>query len=404
MGPVGLDFNSRIHNEDVREPSRLTMPTSHEILQLVSNYRTTPKKNYYSGPTIYRGHEISMRHSLRRVSRTVLKLLVKTQFASLNIVGIPGSGKTTLAVNLCTDLMEMASKEKNLNFSFAWWGPDELRHLGENIDNLPKGQDHIRVCDDVSKALDQLPAKDQAEVFQQLTTTRHTTGGKLLLISLYHYTYANLKSIKSQAVINIYTSVSLVEKLNILAMVGKDGKSVQRLNSFIRVYSQSIDNDEFTLKISPGKDKVFYDWRPFHPCFVINLFKVHLSLYMRIENSPLWPEDKKKLTLPTNELFERGRKAYKRDFDHALKIIGAQNGHYNKDNVNFARAYNYAQKLRRTYNFIWPEIMNTFNAKQVNRIQKNRKIEREMDDAFKKLAFYKEPEKITKTEETKEHE
>lgn len=387
------------------------MPTSLEILQRLKDHKNTPRHTFYNGPTMYRGQEISMRHSLRRISRTVLKLLIKTQFASLNIVGIPGSGKTTLAVNLCTDLIEMASKEKDLNFSFAWWGADELRHLGENIDNLPKGQDHIRVCDDVSKALDQLPAKDQAEVFQQLTTTRHTTGGKLLLISLYHYTYANLKSIKSQAVINIYTSVSLVEKLNILAMIGKDGKSVQRLNSFIRVYSSSIDNDEFTLKISPGKEKVFYDWRPFHPCFVINLFKVHLSLYMRIENSPLWPEDKKKLTLPTNELMEKGRKAYGRNFDAALKIVGAQNGHYNKDNVIFARAYNYVQKLRRTYNFLWPEIMDSFNAKQVNRIQKNRKIERELDDVFKKLAFYKKPEKanitteeISKTEETKEHE
>ena len=368
------------------------MPTREQILEQVRNYKPNANRGFYSGPTTYRGHEINMRHSLRRVSKTVLRLLVKTQFASLNIVGIPGSGKTTLAVNLCTDLMEAAFKEYGLNFSFAWWGPDELRHLGENIDNLPKGQDHIRVCDDVSKALDQLPTKDQAEVFQQLTTTRHTTGGKLLLISLYHYTYANLKSIKSQAVINIYTSVSLVEKLNILAMIGKDGQSIQRLNSFIRVYSTSIDTDTFELKISPGKKKVFVDWKPFHPCFVINLFRAHLSLYMRLEDSSLWPPDKKKLTIPTIELFEKGRKAYKRDFDHALKIVGAQNGYYNKDNVTFARAYNYVQKLRRTYNFVWSEIMDEFNAKQVKRIQKNRKIEREMDEAFKKLAFYKEPE------------
>ena len=367
------------------------MPTSLEILQRVRDYKPNAKRGFYNGPTTYRGQVISMRHSLRRVSKTLLKLLVKTQFASVNIVGIPGSGKTTLAVNLCTDLMEQAFKENGLNFSFGWWGPDELRHLGEHIDNLPKGQDHIRVCDDVSKALDSLPTKDQAEVFQQLTTTRHTTGGKLLLISLYHYTYANLKSIKSQAVINIYTSVSLVEKLNILSMIGKDGQSIQRLNSFIRVYASSIDNDEFELKISPGQKKIFQDWKPLHPCFVINLFRAHLSLYMRIEDSPLWPEDKKKLTLPTIELFERGRKAYKRDFDHAIKLVGAQNGYYNKDNVTFARAYNYVQKLRRTYNIDWAEVMDQFKAQQVKRIQKNRKIEREMDDAFKKLAFYKEP-------------
>ena len=381
------------------------MPTSLEILTKVRDYKpNVSKRTFYTGPTLYRGQEINQRHSLRRVSKTIIKLLQKTQFASINIVGIPGSGKTTLAVNLSTDIMEQAFKEYGLNFSFAWWGPEELRHLGQNIEALPKGQDHIRVCDDVSKALDRLSPDEQSEVFEQLTTTRHTTGGKLCLMSLYHYTYSHLKSIKSQAVINIYTSVSLIEKLNILAMIGKDGSSVQRLKSFIRVYSSSIDNDEFILKVSPGKEKIFYDWRPFHPCFVINLFKVHLSLYMRLEDSPLWPADKKKLSLPTENLFEKGRKAYGRDFDHALKIIGAQNGHYNKDNVNFGRAYNYVQKLRRTYNFVWPEIMDQFNAKQVKRIQKNRIIEREMDEAFKKIAFYKEAEKITNTEEKKDNE
>ena len=114
----------------------------------------------YNGPTLYRGEQINMRHSIRRVTKTLLRLLVKTQFASLNIIGIPGSGKTTLAVNVCTDLMEQAYKEYGLNFSFDWWGPDELRHLGEHLDNLPKGQDHIRICDDVSKALDSIPSTD----------------------------------------------------------------------------------------------------------------------------------------------------------------------------------------------------------------------------------------------------
>ena len=377
------------------------MPTSEQILQRLEQHKKDKAlRSTYSGPTTYRGHEINQKHSISRVTNTVLRLLLKTQFASVNVIGIPGSGKTSFAVNLCTDLMNKANKEHGLNFSFAWWGPDELRNLGQHIDELPKGQDHIRVCDDVSKALDSLSTKDQAEVFQELTTTRHTTGGKLCLMNLYHYTFANLKSVKAQAIVNVYTSVSLIEKLNILAMLGKDPQSIQRLNSFMKIYQSSIDNDYFDLKTHPNQNppKRFNDWAPFHPCFVVNLFKAHLALFMRIEDSPLWPKDKKKLTIPVPELFEQGRKAYRRDFDHALSIIAAQNGFYNKTNVNFARAYNYVQKLRRKYNWNWHEVIEHFKAKQVKRFQKNRKIEQEMDQVFEKLSFFKEPE-ITKNDE-----
>lgn len=372
------------------------MPTRQEILQKLEDYNNNNKKDsYYNGPTIYRGQEINMKHSISRVTTTILKLLMKTQFASLNVIGIPGSGKTSFAVNLFTDLMERANKEYGLNFSFDWWGPEDLRNLGQKIDELPKGQDHIRVCDDVSKALDSLSAKDQAEVFQQLTTTRHTTGGRLCLASLYHYTFANLKSVKSQAIVNVYTSVSLIEKMNILAMLGKDPQSIQRLNSFMKVYQESIDHDSFRLKTFPNQQepKVFYDWKPFHPCFVVNLFKAHLALFMRIEDSPLWPKDKLKYSIPVNELFDKGRKAYGRDFDHAMSIVAAQNGYFNKNNVNFGRAYNYVQKLRRTYHWNWNEVMDQFSAKKLLRIQKNRKIEKEMDAAFKKLATIKPEEK-----------
>lgn len=380
------------------------MPTSEQILKKIQDYKSKGDQHHYSGPTTYRGHEINMKHSLSRVTKTILKLLIKTQFASVNVIGIPGSGKTTLAVNLFTDLVERAYKEHGLNFSFDWWGPEELRNLGEHIDKLPKGQNHIRVCDDVSKALDSLSTKDQAEVFQQLTTTRHTTGGRLCLASLYHYTFANLKSVKSQAIVNIYTSVSLVEKLNIMAMLGKDPQSIQRLNSFMKTYQDSIDNDQFSLKTYPNQNppKVFKDWEPFHPAFVVNLFKAHLSLFMRLDDSPYWPPEKKKYHLPVPELFERGRKAYGRDFDHAMSLIAAQHGYFNKNNVQFGRAWNYVHKLKRQYNWDWNEVMDNFKAKQLKRIQKNRKIEKEMDAAFKKLATLKtkEPKEETEKNET----
>lgn len=370
------------------------MPTMEQIKQREMDFRSKDKDQYYTGPTTYRGEQINQKHSISRVVNTLLRLLMKTQFASINVVGIPGSGKTTFAVNLFEDLIAKAYKLHKVHFSFEWWDADDLRNLGEKIHELPKGENHIRVCDDVSKALEGLPTKEQAEIFQQLTTTRHTTGGRLCLGSLYHYTYANLKSVKSQSIVNVYTSISLIEKQNIQAMLGKDPNSLQKLNSYMRIYQSSIDKDEYPLKTYPGQDppKTFYDWKPFHPCFVINLFKAHIALFQRVDESPLWPKGKLKYSIPVNEIFEKGRKAYGRDFDHAMRILAAQNNYFNNDNVNFGRAYNYAQKLKRKYNWNWQEVMNTFKAKQLKRIQKNRKIEKDMDKAFSQLA------KMTKDE------
>jgi len=373
---------------NVAELTGVTLPTIQQIQQKTADFKATGKTQYYTGPTTYRGEEINQKHSITRVTNTLLRLLMKTQFASINVVGIPGSGKTTFAVNLFTDLIAKAYKDYGVHFSFDWWDADDLRNLGEKIDELPKGENHIRVCDDVSKALEGLPTKEQAEIFQQLTTTRHTTGGRLCLGSLYHYTYANLKSVKSQSIVNVYTSISLIEKQNIQAMLGKDPQSLQKLNSYMKIYQSSIDRDEYPLKTFPGQNppKVFNDWKPFHPCFVVNLFKAHIALFQRVEESPLWPKGKLKYSIPVSEIFEKGRKAYGRDFDHAMRILAAQSGFFNKDNVNFGRAYNYAQKLKRTYNWNWQDVMNTFKAKQLKRIQKNRKIEKEMDTAFKMLA------------------
>src|SRR3990172_1816599 len=155
------------------------MPTDQQLLQKIQTHTQKQKANYYQGPTLYRGNLINVKHSIRKVSRTLLQLLRKTQFASLNIIGIPGSGKTTCAVNIVTDLVEMAAKEYDMGFIVLHAGPEELRNLGNFLDSVPKHQNIIIIFDDVSKALDRLSGAEQSDVFEKLTTTRHTTGGRL---------------------------------------------------------------------------------------------------------------------------------------------------------------------------------------------------------------------------------
>jgi len=376
------------------------MPSIEEIDRKVLAHSTHQKSVYYSGPTTYRGQTINMRHSIRRVSKTLLKLLIKTQFASLNIVGIPGSGKTTCAVNIVTDLVEMAEKQYNTHFTVGWAGPEELRNLGEYLNDLPKGMNHIRIFDDVSKALDQLSGSEQSEVFEKLTTTRHTTGGKLLFINLYHYTYANLKSVKSQAVVNLYTSCSLIEKGNIMAMLGNSNKmAAARLRKFMTVYNDSVIYDKFELNTGANSIQEYTEGKPFRPCFVINLTQAHLGLFMKLDESPFWPPDKIMKTIPAKEVVRIIHSAYGEHGDSALKVHAVLSGYCNDSNIGFAKAHKFIQKQKLLYKFNWPEILAEWGAKP-KRIQVNSKKNKELAVALKQTAILSniEPEEPTEEE------
>jgi len=302
----------------------------------------------YVGHTIYRGEKVRQDHSLRRISKTLLSFLDQTQFASVNIVGIPGSGKTTLTTNLITDLVEMAEKKNNEIYAVHWAGPEELRNLGEYIDNLQKGANHIVAFDDVSKALDKLKASEQADVFEQLTTTRHVTGGKLLMISLYHYSYANLKSVKAQSVVSIYTSCTLTEKQNIANQLGKDRKALNKLKFFTRIYQDSMSKKSFDLYISPNKMKTFETGKPFRPCFVINLSRAHLSLFMKLDNGFV-PSFTKKQTIDSKLLTQEMKRKYGRYGTLALKFFCLVKGHTTAVDKTLLLPWLFLHDLRKTY-------------------------------------------------------
>src|SRR5574342_629457 len=121
------------------------MPSSLEVInrQRMAGLRKANAgmaKPLYEGPIIYRGEQINWRHSLKRGVHTLRRSLDRSQFASLNIVGITGSGKTTCAVNVITDLIEEVSKETQEVYSLFWKGANDLRNLGDVLEDLPKQQ------------------------------------------------------------------------------------------------------------------------------------------------------------------------------------------------------------------------------------------------------------------------
>lgn len=309
-------------------------------------------KTVYEGPIIYRGQEINWKNSITRVVKTLSKALRRSQFAAFNVVGIPGSGKTTLAVNIINDLVQKEEEETGEHWQIHWKGAEDLRNLGDLLENLEKFQNHIVIFDDVSKALEKLSGSEQAEVFQQLTTTRHVTGGRLCIGSLYHYSFANLKSVKSQGVVVIYTSCTLTEYGNIKAILTTD-KAHRTLARFARIYESAFMNGEFKLKkYDKGQLVTFLDGQPFRPCLVVNLFRAHIALFMKIEGG-FQPPNNTKQKLDPNTVIEKVDKPYPRYGRLMLKLMCMQKGYYQTMTPNAVQAWKFLVQLFKDYDIDW---------------------------------------------------
>ena len=324
------------------------MPTVKEIEQSYQTH-TQPATSGYNGPTTYRGQKINLKHSIRRVARTLISYLDQSQFCQLQIIGLPGSGKSTLAQNIITDLVELSQNENRENYNVHWAGAEDLRNLGMFMDNLSKGQNHVVVFDDISRALEKLKGQEQAEIFEILTTTRHITGEKLCFISLFHYSFAQLKSLRSQAVITIYTSASLVEKTVIGQQLGNDYNARQKLRTFVKIYQDAFSKKKFTLSLSPNTIKDYESGNPFRPCLVINLARVHIALFMKLENC-YGPHENNQKRISPEALVENVKKAYGKNGLLALKMLCLSKGHPEVFRNEFVSAWKFTlERISKTY-------------------------------------------------------
>jgi len=334
------------------------------------------KSKHYQGQILYRGHEIRQQHSIRRVAKTLHGYVSQTQFCGLQLIGSPGSGKTTLAVNVITDFVEIAEKN-NERWNVEWAGGEELRELGDYIDNLQKGGNHIIIFDDVSQALQQISTKEQAQVMESLTTTRHVTGGKLIIVSLFHYSYFQLKGARSQNAISIYTSVSLPELGNISAQLGNNKQAKQKLKNFAKIYQSSMANKKYRLHISNNQEREFITGEPFRPCFVISITQAHLALFLKLENGFV-PNFEKKGRVDSKILISKMVKAYGQYGKMALRTFCMLKNEFSPVPKKQALAWSYLNDLKNSYGINTKQVAELLTEGEVKKVYRPRQAEKEL--------------------------
>jgi hypothetical protein len=213
----------------------------------------------------WKGERMIRNHSIRAAIKEVIKMSSSLDVVKINIIGIPSSGKTTLAGTIAHLVHKMAE----IPYAVKFFGKDELLNFEATLKTLIP-TNYVLIFDDVS-FMGANANKKQIEVVKQaFTEIRHLPGGqdvKIIAIFNFHYTRALDKFLR-QCEFQFFTSLGSSEFENMQQMLGV--KYSPKLEEFRKIWQQAHMKDKFTFRL--GNKKFFsYSMRnPFIPLLFFN--------------------------------------------------------------------------------------------------------------------------------------
>lgn len=218
--------------------------------------------------------EIAQWHNPHSLIGRIYKQNQIQDFTSIMLIGGMGSGKTTLCTFLAHEL------HKKGNYVIKWFGKEDIRNIDKIFETLPPAP-HVLIFDDVSKALEGMPADRKRQVIQALTEVRHDKGRqnarKIITIVNVHYMMSFEKFWRSQGGIKIFTDIQREELNNINQMT--KGIYARKLESFLKICDDQFTNKEFTVSLTERRDKTYTTNEPFRFAMVLDRKGVRFFLY-----------------------------------------------------------------------------------------------------------------------------
>jgi len=279
--------------------------------------RSTKGKQFtgYRGPTLFEGIQIPQDMSPRITVNQIIRQLDRSGFASINIIGIPGSGKSECA-NMLAHLLHQERKE----FVILWCGSNELRHIKEFLQSLKKGMNYLIIFDDTSNALDSLSGEELSEAFQSYTRGRHEVMGKICPIMIYHYSKSHKKNFRAMALFNIYLSATATEKGNIKELIRGDTNALNRFSAFQRLYRTSFNEKFFDLDLGNGINRTFEDSNPFRIAYVLGPLGANIML-TKIMKCGMCMEKPLATYIEPDDIIEKGKHSHPNNWNLGLSLI-----------------------------------------------------------------------------------
>jgi ABC-type dipeptide/oligopeptide/nickel transport system ATPase component len=225
-------------------------------------------------------------------------------FTGCVLIGMSGSGKTTLTNTILHKIHEYGE-----NYVFKWFNGHQLTELDKHIDKLQVGVPHVMVFDDASYTMEDATKTQMAKLANALTTIRHKTKSKVIIVFNIHYSRATKKFFRNQH-FTFLTSVT-TEELGNLKDLFQDKMPVVR--QFGKKYRQMALNGSFYVPLDyyTGKSAKYVINEPFRIGLVSEITDLHFFLYPRSSCELCRPGAPPKLEIKTVKQVKSMLKKYK---------------------------------------------------------------------------------------------
>lgn len=230
------------------------------------------------------------KHSVKRLAYDILNVNRHTIYTSVNMIGLPGWGKTTSTWHLVHELTEIEPK-----FAVHWHFKDDILKIDKILKVLPKQQPVIMIFDDVSWLLDNLERKKRNEILHRLTTIREIIDPmykrtNCILLMDFHYSYAVPKAFR-QSSFAVQLSITNEERENYLKTIGHSQWNKRKILAFTKILESAYKYNKFQVKSPNRKAPYIYQTdEPFRPAMVFNMSQIHLMLFHEVKCQKCGPK------------------------------------------------------------------------------------------------------------------
>jgi len=265
-----------------------------------SAYRDKVTTYNYKGKRI----PVPIRWHPNAVIRRIVEHNKRSQYTGVTMIGMSGTGKTTLTNKIIHQAHVMGE-----SYIVKRFNGHEMLKIDEHIKKMKKGFPHILVFDDASYTMEDAKSSEIAKLANALTTIRHVLKSRVIVIINFHYSKATKKFFRNQH-FTFLTSVSVEEMSNYQEMY-KDKMNVVR--QFARQYNNMTLRGFFQVPVSSFEKKVIrYSMNePFRIAMVAEIADLHFMVYDRDGCSECLPKDEKAKSLKletVNEIADHVKK------------------------------------------------------------------------------------------------
>jgi len=218
-------------------------------------------------PTIIKWHGIPMvrGHSINACVNEIIEFNKRRQFLKINIIGMSGTGKTTL-MHVLAHQIHTAS---DVPYEVKFFNAEQLSNFRATVEGL-SNSNQILCFDDLSGLVDQFGKKALDRLKAEITTIRHINDQedrKIIMMLSFH---AQKMLDKNLRISNFafYTDCQLEEIDYLIDLLGK--QDVQKIKYFQKLKAQAGLTHKFTYQLGQRQPFTYKDGKPFQPMLYNN--------------------------------------------------------------------------------------------------------------------------------------